>query len=169
MTIAIKPSAPSVHVTKLLEEQVLDYFWAAQADAEVDRLQLLKQLAVVAIARPHEWDAVAVRRACANDNLEADRCFSCRSDDRRLYWHHVIEVHHGGSNSPRNRVALCFRCHQVIHPWLQPWPGDLGPWVRVGEIVEAIANGRYVFDSGPPRRQVLDDDPQAGETREAVS
>jgi hypothetical protein len=30
----------------------------------------------------------------------------------------VIEVHHGGSNSPRNQVNLCFRCHQRLHPWL---------------------------------------------------
>jgi hypothetical protein len=151
-------AAPAVHVTTLSEEQVLDYFWTAQADAEVDRLQLLKQLSVVAIKRPPEWDAAEVRRACANDNLDADRCFACRSADRRLYWHHVIEVHHGGTNAPRNRVALCFLCHREIHPWLEPWPGDMGPWVQVGEIVDALQSGRYVVDPRSARPQVYDDE-----------
>lgn len=150
-------SAPNVHVTTLPEEQVLDYFWFTARDAE-NRLPVLKQLSVVAIVRPPEWDRDAIRRECANDRLTADQCFACLSRDRRLYWHHVIEIHNGGSNTSRNRVALCFRCHQAIHPWLEPWPGDMGPFVRVGEIADALQQGRYVLDPGPARRQVYDDE-----------
>jgi HNH endonuclease len=133
-----------VTISTLPEAQLLDYFWTAQADPGADRFQLLQELSVIAIKRPPEWDPKAVREACRNDHLTADRCFTCYNADRRLYWHHLIEIHHGGSNHARNRVALCYRCHRVIHPWLTEWQGDQDKrdrWTRVGDLVEQLIGG----------------------------
>lgn len=46
------------------------------------------------------------------------QCFACIRERMRL-WHHVIQIQHGGSNRPLNRVAICEECHMKIHPWLK--------------------------------------------------
>lgn len=104
------------------EELWLDYFYAAVRD-DVDRAAILKQLAGVKIARPKDWDPEWVRvtlREGVFFPLTADQCFCCLTGSRRLYWHHIIQVQHGGSNSPHNLVRLCHACHRRVHPWLEP-------------------------------------------------
>jgi len=115
----VTKTATSTYVTKWPEEAVLDYFWRASSDLEVDRLELLQQLAGVAIARPADWDYEALRDVNQWEREKPSTgCFSCRTWSRRLYWHHVIELQHGGSNDRRNLIPICYRCHCVIHPWL---------------------------------------------------
>jgi hypothetical protein len=110
----------AAHVTALSEDQVLHYAWEAASDPDTDRLQLLRQLSVVVIQRPATWDVEAIRRV--NPWVipldVADRCFNCRTGDRRLYWHRIISVSHGGSNQPANFVAVCYRCRRVLRPSL---------------------------------------------------
>lgn len=125
-------------VTKWDEDRVLDYFWL-MASERGDRLDLLKQLGAVQLERPSEWDAASVRQAIAGVRitLTADSgCFTCLSQERRIHWHHVIWVTHGGSNNPRNLVPLCHRCHRELHPWLdeptsreQRWG-----WTAIGDM-----------------------------------
>lgn len=107
------------------EVAVLDAFWD-RVRADMDRLDLLMEMASIRLERPSDWDERSIRQAMAGVRmtLTADGCFACRSRDRWLYWHHVIQVQHGGSNYPRNLVALCHRCHRVVHPWL-PEPTSL--------------------------------------------
>lgn len=126
------------HVTTWDEERVLDYFWAVVRD-DGDRLELLKQLADVALERPSDWDLGAIRVAFAGvrQTLMAEACFCCKTTERRLYWHHVIQVQHGGSNTPRNVVGICHACHRRIHPWLEPptsYENKRG-WTAVRDIV----------------------------------
>lgn len=117
-----------ISTTTWSEDRVLDYFWTVARDAHVDRLELLGQIAAVRLARPSEWDEKAIRIAMGGVTrrkfrgsvvtLAGERCFACRTEARRVYWHHVIQVQHGGSNTPRNLVSLCHRCHRDVHPWL---------------------------------------------------
>jgi hypothetical protein len=121
--------------TRMDENDVLDYFWLMTRDAEVDRIALLKQIAGVALSRPSGWDEWQIRQEMGSVTrnrfhekgrirLESERCFCCLTEDRRVYWHHIIQVQHGGSNTPRNLVTLCHRCHRSVHPWL-PAPNTL--------------------------------------------
>ena len=109
----------------LPEDRVLDWFWGMSRDIRVDRLWLLLQLTYVVIQRPATWDTEAVRREHETQyggtdtvKLTYRECFAC-SSRATLYAHHVIEVQHGGSNTWRNKVPLCFPCHQYLHPWLK--------------------------------------------------
>jgi hypothetical protein len=108
------------YVTKSDEQEVLDYFYAMARNTEVDRIALLKQIADVALDRPLDWDGGVIRQEArkAQRHLWGWRCFSCRTEARKVYWHHVIQVQNGGSNTPRNQIQLCARCHREIHPWL---------------------------------------------------
>lgn len=116
-------------LSRLSEGLVLDYFWQMNSHHE-DRTKLLEQLSTVRLQRPATWSARTIRvefeaagspgRAFSPHlTLSRNGCFRCRARRRQLYWHHLIEVHHGGSNNPRNFVALCFSCHQHLHPWLK--------------------------------------------------
>lgn len=140
------------HVTTWDETRLLDYFWACIRD-EADRIAALRQLADVVLPRPSEWDEWAVRQAMAGVKmtLTADRCFACRTEERHIYWHHIIQVQHGGSSTPRNLVPLCHRCHRLVHPWLpEPtsrenrrgwtWVGDVA--VRALDKLEAMWDAR---------------------------
>ena len=60
------------------------------------------------------FDAVKGRR-CRLDRRV--RCFAC--GESAAIRHHIIALGHGGTNAKRNVVALCRKCHAVIHPWLQ--------------------------------------------------
>jgi hypothetical protein len=126
-------------VTSMAEQQVLDYFYTMAREPDVDRIELLKQLADVALSRPSDWDYTAVRQALAGvrTELTGERCFACFTEARRVYWHHIIQVQNGGSNHPRNLTTICARCHRAVHPWL-PEPDTmenrgfsmLGDWVK---------------------------------------
>ena len=45
------------------------------------------------------------------------RCWCCGS--KAECRHHIIQLQHGGLNSRKNLVSLCFTCHAEIHPWLK--------------------------------------------------
>ena len=32
--------------------------------------------------------------------------------------HHIIQLQNGGHNGRKNRIALCEKCHNEVHPWL---------------------------------------------------
>ncbi len=129
------------YVTTWSETQVLDYFWLAVRD-DTDRILLLRQLATVKLERPSEWDRWFVRQAMSGVRLliTGDFCFVCRSSERKLYWHHVIAVAHGGSSQPRNLVRLCQSCHRNVHPWLDA-PTTLENvhgWTKVSDLAKPV-------------------------------
>lgn len=115
-------------LSALPEDRVLDYFWLMNRQG-AGPLTLLLQLTHVVIDRPVSWDRAAIRRehergpGPLGTRLSKHRCFACAGGGN-LYFHHLIEVQNGGSNTLRNRVALCFPCHQYLHPWLTEEPGD---------------------------------------------
>ena len=41
-------------------------------------------------------------------------CFNCGSTTN-VEHHHVVPLAFGGTNSPKNIVALCDRCHKAAH------------------------------------------------------
>lgn len=136
-----KEVSPAVYVSQWPEDRILAYFWTMVRE-EADRLELLAQLAPVAVKRPDEWSPALVREehdATKHDaTRKVQRCFCCRTGDRRLYWHHIIAIHHGGSNALVNQVAICLRCHGTIHPWLEdkadPRPRRSG-WTSMQKLV----------------------------------
>lgn len=120
------------------EQDALDVFWQVLRYPNTDRIWLLQQFAEVELLRPSEWDYYAVRQGGPGLKLTADGCFGCRKDDRKYYWHHVIQVQHGGSNAPRNLVPLCAWCHKRVHPWLEePTTAESrSGWTMVGHITD---------------------------------
>jgi hypothetical protein len=126
------------YLSKWPEERILEYFrYMTRQDA--DRLALLQQLAVVAVERPDEWSPLAVRQEHeATARQSADKCFCCRTGDRRLYWHHIVAIQHGGSNAWDNLVPICKRCHAAIHPWMDGEGQDKRrtSWRSIAAIVE---------------------------------
>jgi len=130
----------SVYTTTWSEARVLDYFWM-MVNADADRIALLQQLAGVAVQRPPDWDRAA-ERAAPTPRGKASICFSCFTGDRRLYWHHVIAIQHGGSTWPQNFVPICLACHARIHPWLDTSHPErerrgVSSWTRVGDMIVA--------------------------------
>lgn len=128
----------------LPESAMLDFFWQMDRTGE-SRLELLLYLGAVRVPRPAEWDFAAVRRdheRGLNQNIKIDKrqCFACLTNGQ-LYLHHILEVHHGGSNTPRNIVPLCFTCHQYLHPWLKEPPvlRNLRGFEHVCAVVEQVA------------------------------
>lgn len=80
--------------------------------------------------------------AMGTELLTADKCFTCRSGERHLYWHHVLQVQHGGSNHPRNFVRICALCHKRVHPWL-PMPDTMENrrgWVLIGDYMRHVTD-----------------------------
>lgn len=126
ITKAPKPELDRAIVARLQalpEERILDYFWLMHRQG-AERLPLLLQVGAVIVKRPASWDPKRVRLEHEqrggqfNIRLSRERCFACEDGRAQLYAHHILEVHHGGSNAPRNQVPLCFACHQYLHPWL---------------------------------------------------
>lgn len=102
-----------------LEANYLDEIWFAKRyGGRGERLNVLRYMAGVVIQREASWDYVATRQSKPPRSLDDD-CFVCGDRGQTLYRHHVIQVQHGGSNSPRNVVKLCHACHHLIHPWLE--------------------------------------------------
>lgn len=139
---------PTVIEVEIEEPAALDQFWA---EASTDAIGALKRFAEIAIVRPPEWDFKMARAADTRRidgiTLSATQCFACHRAAERFQWHHVIQIQHGGSNHPRNRVALCFSCHHKVHPWL-PAPQERG-WYSFNDvapyaIAEELRRGRKV-------------------------
>ena len=59
------------------------------------------------------WDLI--RKAV----LRRDR-FQCQGCGKTcgLNVHHIVPVHRGGEDDPRNLISLCNDCHAAIHSWL---------------------------------------------------
>jgi hypothetical protein len=115
------PLATARETLAITEDQALHEFWRASSQLE-SRLELLKTFAEIAIERPGDWDPEAVRARSGDHSLTAEACFACQSGTRERDWHHVIQIQHGGSNTPRNRVSICSACHADVHPWLSSTP-----------------------------------------------
>lgn len=110
--------------TTLTEAQVLDYFWTMYRHDEAGewRCDLLRQVADVRVEcwSPNQDDVRASVGETTRMLTKPDRCQACRTGDWPLNWHHIVQVQHGGSNTPRNFIALCPGCHRGVHPWLPP-------------------------------------------------
>jgi hypothetical protein len=142
--LSLPPSEASPRdLLTVTEDEALRAFWQAAGDLASDRLALLRAFAEIAIVRPADWDFDAERAApshmVGSITLYAEDCFVCRREARKLNWHHVIQIQHGGSNSPRNRAAICDGCHAAIHPWLPDLPryGRVKGWSSLSEIAPA--------------------------------
>jgi len=55
----------------------------------------------------------------ARPALKGRRACECCKNKRRLIRHHVVPVSCGGEDKAHNMVAICRKCHAVIHPWLK--------------------------------------------------
>ncbi len=126
-------------LSQLPEARVLDYFWLMMR-READPLETLRQVGAVIIQEQYRVATpTQVRRE--HETLQNRRhpwkagCFVCKSSNSTLFFHHIIEVHHGGSNYARNQVSLCFRCHKDLHPWLKP-PVNCAGFESVRSIME---------------------------------
>jgi hypothetical protein len=128
------PPRPTATPLGIDEDAALREFWRQQGD-RADRLGLLQAFAEVAIVRPAEWDYLEVRRNAHDPLLAHNGCFVCGNRDRAIEFHHVIQIQHGGSNTPRNRVPLCSVCHDAVHPWLGGTKRTkVGGWTQVGAV-----------------------------------
>lgn len=142
---------------KLPEDFVLNYFWRMVARFDT-RMDVLQQVGRVHLQRPADWSPKAVRAEFEAQHIRvvdprcSRLCFACYGAQRRVYSHHVIEVYHGGSNTLRNLVPLCFGCHQFLHPWLKDEPaprytpglemaGLILPRVIPEDVLERIDEG----------------------------
>jgi len=144
----------ATYTSRMAETDWLDYFWTL-ARVDADRLLLLEQCAAIAVSRPADWDRAGIRTGMSltTVRLTADACFVCRSAERHLYWHHIIQVQHGGSNDPRNFVRICHACHRRLHPWL-PAPTSLENrrgWVAVRDFASRVIDAvRAAWTHGRP-------------------
>jgi len=132
---------PPRAVLELDEFTVLNQFWSVAGRDRAKRLDMLKDYAELAIVRPADWDYASIRANAADPSLFADGCFVCADGSRPRIWHHILQVQHGGSNTARNKVALCGPCHSAIHPWLPPSH-------RLGRDFSSLAEIAAVFFGG---------------------
>lgn len=143
----------------VLEHELLDVFWYRVSQGE-DRLKLLREFASYVVDRPPDWDKSAIRADAMAHPIKAEHCFVCLNGDRRLYAHHVIQIQHGGSNTVRNRLVICYRDHASIHPWMPPTRRgeDLrGEWWALDEI------GRDIHQREGESSDALEDIQRRGE------
>lgn len=150
MEVACERDAELIaRLSKLPEAMVLAYFWSLVRQ-DVDRSTLLMQLTHVVIGRPPDWNKKAIRMAheqrrhSSRLKVDSHQCFACRDVSHRHYFHHIVEVQNGGSNDVRNLVPLCFRCHQVLHPWLtvEPEPVVVSDFESLRSIMGRVDFGR---------------------------
>ena len=137
-----------------LETDLVNAFWEA-CRAGGDRLALLQDFTAVQVQMPPGWDPKAIRAAFVPRPFPDAGCFACYRRDRRMHWHHIIAVDHGGSNGIWNQVPVCHVCHRRIHPWLLDEP-DQGTWISGDQLVTRIALGQIAPQTD--RRQIHDDE-----------
>lgn len=105
-----------------------DALWKA-TPVGPERLRLLVEWAHVSIIERSAHGLSAVRRAFNASKDEwrghagAGRCGACGRIGFRV-WHHIVQLQHGGTNSPKNLVRVCLPCHAVIHPHLPMTEAD---------------------------------------------
>lgn len=100
-------------------DKILDEFWPKfKAEPSVNPLREYSYRIIQRIsdkdlrARRKEFNADATHRL-----LIGKPCVCCGEEaDSR---HHIIELQYGGSNSPKNIVPICSKCHSKVHPWLK--------------------------------------------------
>lgn len=122
------------------EQAIIDVFYSEASTG--DRIAALKRFAEIAIDRPTDWDYEAVRLDAPRQygRLHAQTCFGCGNHDRKLNWHHIIQIQHGGSNYIRNFVAICDACHSAVHPWLPKQTRSAGSWASFADMAPGIAD-----------------------------
>ena len=89
-------------------------FWLkAKTD---DRIELLKEYASISVSNKK---LLTIRRKQYNlkKYIKRKYCFVCK--DKPYEKHHIIQLQNGGNNIGHNIVALCIKCHNIIHPWLK--------------------------------------------------
>jgi hypothetical protein len=133
----------ATRLSALPEAYVLAWFWMMVRQG-APRMAMLQILTTVRVWRPKEWDRAAVRReheewVLHDCNVDHRHCFMC-DNTGRLYFHHVVEIQHGGSNHGQNKVPLCFRCHQILHPWLteEPEPQRSSGWTSIASMAKRL-------------------------------
>lgn len=110
------------------EAYYTDEVWRqAHYGTNAERLAVLCRLAELVLGPPSVRGELPKKQETT--------CFVCNAV-ARLRWHHVILVKHGGSDSPRNLVAICRTCHASIHPWMQPMPSTAG-FIKIGSFAES--------------------------------
>lgn len=125
----------------------LDRFWdEVEESTPVIRLAVLLRTARLRVdgdgdGEPQHLVRSARRHARGTAPPQVSLCWVCEQP-RRLRWHHVIQLQHGGSNHPRNRVPICDEDHAYIHPHLPIPP------VTTNEDLALAA--RALLREGPP-------------------
>ena len=121
------------------EALMLKYFWV-MVRGGAERVPLLEQMGRVIVPRPDDWDFGRIRSEHEKNRPlpsgDPLKCFVC-SIGGRLYHHHILEVHHGGSNNGFNLVPLCFPCHKRLHPWIEEPPETTG-WTLLRDIAKTV-------------------------------
>ncbi len=136
-------AAITARLSALGEDMALNYFWLMMRDG-AKPLTVLGWMSRVVIERPAEWDKAAIRRqhelGLGKFRVSKTECYGCHAEDCNLYFHHIIEVQNGGSNTPRNTVPLCFPCHKILHPWLtvDPKPRRGGGFVHLSTVMATM-------------------------------
>lgn len=82
---------------------------------------------------------LGIRVRSGNNFPQAQKkCINC--DDDAVHWHHVVPRAVGGSDRPSNLVALCGKCHGLIHDKRFLNHGEL---TRIG-LAKAKAKGKQL-------------------------
>lgn len=96
---------------------MLRQFWGAAGRGE-DKLALLRQHAEIRLRRRSVRSPHAIRREHNAQRLasryRAHACFLCSG--KATQEHHIVQIQHGGTNRPENKVWVCTPCHRDIHP-----------------------------------------------------
>jgi HNH endonuclease len=133
-----------------IHEQALFAFWlAVDRHPGTNLEQLIRAEDIYIEGRPDSWefDERGTSSEYPPATLATHNCWSCRSSEGPRYWHHIIWISHGGADVPRNRVALCRRCHGILHPWLL-----VPPETKVGRERRAADIRRRLQDLARQRR-----------------
>lgn len=135
------PEVTANETLNITEHQTLHEFWRYAGAEGADRVGLLRIFAEIAIVRPPTWDfkQIRIEAEATKHFIGADQCFGCFSGDREFHRHHIIQIQHGGSNTPRNRVALCDACHSDVHPWLPNHARTSSAWTSLNDIASELA------------------------------
>ena len=133
-------------MTMLTPEEATPLLWAIWDLPQAKRLKALQRVAREAwITRSDDWNRETVRLGPIR-SIKPDNCFTCGTRDRKLYWHHIITLDHGGDNQPYNVVGICHECHRGIHPWLAKgtsYEQREGPYLLVDRLKALITRAKW--------------------------